>query len=127
MRRVRENEDDLKDMDDDKYFEDMMNRAYIGMAFREFFKQQLCNLKFELRTANVRMLYYASNRGRQRILEKKKYKTLGEIASLTKVKEIFDANTKQLPFRPQGSPLKDASAMTPTASEGMQSLDATKS
>ena len=38
------------------------------------------------------MLYYASNRGRQRLLEKKKYKTLGEIASLAQLMTIMEEN-----------------------------------
>ena len=60
------------------------------------------------------MLYYASNRGRQRILEKKKYKTLGEIASLTQIKELMEANSKNLPIKIQSV---RPDSVTPSVSE----------
>ena len=60
------------------------------------------------------MLYYASNRGRQRILEKKKYKTLGEIASLTQIKELMEANSKNQPIRVQSM---RPDSITPSVSE----------
>ena len=59
-----------------------MTRAYIGQAFREFYKQHLYQLKYELKTGNARLLHYMSARGKQRILEKKKYKALGELCSI---------------------------------------------
>ena len=83
-------------MDDDKIFEDYMSRAYLGQAFREFYKQSLCQLKYEVHYGNIRLLYYATNRGRQRYLEKKKYKTIGEIASLTQILQIMEENAKGL-------------------------------
>lgn len=37
-----------------------MTRAYIGQAFREFYKESLAQLKYELKQNNSRMLYYLS-------------------------------------------------------------------
>ena len=41
LNRVRASEDELKDMDEDQIFEDVMTRAYTAQAFKEFYK---CNL-----------------------------------------------------------------------------------
>ena len=59
-----------------------MTRAYIGQAFHEFYSHHYCQLKYELKTGNARLLHYMSERGKQRILMKKKYKALGELSSI---------------------------------------------
>ena len=82
LTNVRASEDELKGDDDDEVFEQVMTRASIGHAFQEFYKQNLQQLKFELKQANSRLLYFMCKRGDQRILEKKKYKALGELCSL---------------------------------------------
>ena len=69
-----------------------MSRAYIAQAFREYYKHQLTILKYELKVNNARMLHYLSSRGEQRILEKKKYKTLGALCSLAQIMELIEAN-----------------------------------
>ena len=70
------------------------------------------------------MLYYASNRGRQRILEKKKYKTLGEIASLTQIKELMEANSKNMPIKIQSvRPDSVTPSMSEVPSEQQKSMN----
>ena len=81
----------MKDVDEDRVFEEVMTRAYCAQAFREFYKNHLTQLKFELKTSNARVLHYMSQRGQQRLLEKKKYKTLGEMCSLaTMLNKLFE-------------------------------------
>ena len=50
----------MKDIDEDRMFEDVMTRAYCSQAFREFYKNHLIQLKFEIKTSNARMLHYMS-------------------------------------------------------------------
>lgn len=57
---MRSNEDDMKDADEDRLFEDVMTRSYCSQAFREFYKHHLTQLKYELKTSNARMLHYIS-------------------------------------------------------------------
>jgi len=61
---MRSSEDDMKDIDEDRHFEDIMTRAYCSQAFREFYKHHLIHLKYELKTSNARMLHYVSSRGK---------------------------------------------------------------
>lgn len=82
----------MKDAEEDKLFEDIMTRAYTAMAFREFYKHNLTQLKYEMKTSNARILHYNSSRGLQRLCEKKKYKTLGEMCSLSLLLEKLKEN-----------------------------------
>ena len=59
MSRVRASEDEMKDIEEDKMFEEVMTRAYCSQAFREFYKHHLIQLKYELKTSNARMLHYS--------------------------------------------------------------------
>ena len=95
MARLRALDDDVKDHEEDKMFEDFMTRAYTGQAFREFYKQHLTQFKYELKTSNVRLLHFMSQRGQQRIMQKKKYKALGELSVIEKMLNLIDVNKKE--------------------------------
>lgn len=68
-------------------FDEVMTRAQTAKSFKEFYRQNLSEIKYEQSMHQMRMLQYLSIRGSRRILEKKKYKCLGEISSLTTVLE----------------------------------------
>lgn len=72
-----------------------MTRAYIGQAFREFYNHNFCQLKYELKTSNARLLHFMSERGKQRILVKKKYKALGELCSIQQMLTLLKKNTDE--------------------------------
>ena len=63
MSRVRASEDEMKDLEEDKFFEEIMTRAYCAQAFREFYKHHVTQLKYEMKTSNARILHYSSQRG----------------------------------------------------------------
>ena len=46
------NEDDIKDPEDDRIFEEVMQRATVAQAFKEFYKRDLLSVKFELKKTN---------------------------------------------------------------------------
>ena len=90
------NEDDIKDPEDDRIFEEVMQRAIVAQAFKEFYKRDLLSVKFELKKTNQQLMQASNYRGQQRILHKKKYKTLGELSSLAKVLTILEENKKMM-------------------------------
>ena len=63
LQRVRAAEDAIHDIEEDKIFEEVMPRAYAGLAFKEYYKQHLSQLKYELKTTNARVLHYVGARG----------------------------------------------------------------
>ena len=68
-------------------FENVMIRAQTAKSFKEFYRQNLSEIKYEMAMHQSRMMQHLSQRGKRRILEKKKYKCLGEINTLTYILE----------------------------------------
>lgn len=62
-----------------------MSRAQTSKSFKEFYRQNLSELKYEILMHQSRLQQYMSIRGHRRILEKKKYKCLGEICTLSMI------------------------------------------
>ena len=71
--------------DADENFEDVMTRAQAAQAFKEYYRHNLSELKYEIKMHHSRMLHFLSSRGSRRLEEKKKYKCIGEINILTKM------------------------------------------
>jgi len=51
----------------------------MSVNFKEFFKANLSEIHYELKLHKSRLMTYFAKRGVKRILESKKYKTLGEL------------------------------------------------
>lgn len=57
------NEDDIKDPEDDRIFEEVMQRAIVAQAFKEFYKRDLLSVKFELKKTNQQLMQASNYRG----------------------------------------------------------------
>ena len=73
--------------DADENFEEVMSRAQAAQAFKEFYRHNLSELKYEVKMHHSRMLHLLSSRGERRLQEKKKYKCIGEINTLSRILE----------------------------------------
>ena len=74
-----------KETEESAMFEDVMIRAQTAKSFKEFYRQNLSEIRYEMAMHQTRLMQFLSIRGTRRILEKKKYKCLGEISTLTKI------------------------------------------
>jgi hypothetical protein len=63
-------------------FDNIMCRAQAALSFKEFFKQNLSEIKYQQKTHQSRIIYYLTRSGEKNILEKKKHKFVGELNML---------------------------------------------
>ena len=69
----------------DENFDAVMCRAQAAQSFKEYFKHNISELKYEVKMHSARLLHFLNSRGQRRLLEKRKYKCIGEINSLAKI------------------------------------------
>jgi hypothetical protein len=81
----------------------LVAREKASHAFKEFYKARLMEDKYEVKMHNTRLIYFLCNRGMKRILDKKKYKTIGEIDCLTSLLGIRDIRKAEINARTKGA------------------------
>ena len=70
----------------------IISREKVGLSFKEFYKENLSALKYEIKQNQSKLLYWMSKTGQRRLLEKKKYKCIGELSILNEiVNDVFAA------------------------------------
>ena len=78
----------------DENFDEVMCRAQAAQSFKEYYRHNLSELKYEMKMHQSRLLHFLSSRGERRLLEKRKYKCIGEINSLTKILDEVKINQR---------------------------------
>ena len=76
---MRANQVQSIETQDMKAFDNIMCRAQAGLSFKEFFKQQLSEIKYQQKMHQSRIIYNLTRSGEKPILEKKKHKYVGEL------------------------------------------------
>ena len=79
-----------------RHFEEVMIRAQTAYTFKEFYKQKLSELQYEMKMHKQRLIYYLGSRGSRPIAEKKKFKALGEINQICLFLKMVDQKAVQI-------------------------------